>query len=72
MAVILKDENDKELFRKDLQKNTLDAFFRSNEEWHKIWVEYNGPLPYKWIVWPYSEKHGWTEYREGLIANAQS
>lgn len=72
MAVILKDGNDQELFRKDLQKNELDAFFRSGEEWHKIWVEYNGPLPHKWIVWPYSEKHGWTEYREGLIANAQS
>ena len=72
MAVILKDENDQELFRKDLQKNTLDTFFRSGEEWHKIWVEYNGPLPHKWIVWPHSEKHGWTEYREGLIANAQS
>lgn len=72
VAIILHDKEGKELYRKDLNRNEVNAFFNGNEEWWKIWVEYNGPFPYKWIVWPHSEKEGWVEYREGIIANMVS
>ena len=72
VAVILHDEMGNELYRKDQTKEQVTGFLNGTEEWWKVWVEYNGPLPYKWIVWPYSESQQWVEYKEGYLHNVQS
>ena len=72
IAIILHDRQGKELYRKDLSKEEVLNYRASLDGWWKVWVEYTGPLPHKWIVWPHSEKDGWVEYREGVIANTVS
>lgn len=72
IATILHDKQGNELFRKDYNKDEITKYLNSGDEWWKMWIEYNGPFPHKWIVWPYSEKEGWVEYREGLLENVQS
>ena len=72
IAIILHDKQGKELYRRDITEELIKGYRASQDGWWKIWVEYNGPIPHKWIVWPHSKKKGWVEYREGILADVQS
>lgn len=67
IAVILQDKSGKELYRRDLTEDNIKGYRAAEDGWWKIWVEYNGPIPYKWIIWPHSKEEGWIEYREGIL-----
>lgn len=63
-AVIFQDETGQDLYRKDADRDevtNLKNSARNNNGWINLWREYNGPVPYKWIVWPYSSTKGWCE-----------
>ena len=51
IAVILKDEHNRDLFRRDFDSNEIKEL--TNGEWINIWVEANvAHKPAEWIVWP--------------------
>jgi glycosyltransferase involved in cell wall biosynthesis len=67
-AVIFSDENGKELFRKDCDKNELTGYLKSNNDLMNIWREFDSiTKPSEWIVWAHSEKSGWAERITGKI-----
>jgi hypothetical protein len=61
-AVIYEDKNGIALHRRDEQNVSI-----LNQPHITIWEEYQGPRPYKWIVWPYSKSKGWVDKIETII-----
>lgn len=50
-AVILKDEHNRDLFRRDFNSNEIKEL--TNGDWTNLWVEANvAHKPAEWIVWP--------------------
>jgi hypothetical protein len=69
-VVAFHDENGEDLFRKDCDKKEVENLLlasKNNDGWINIWREYNGPVPNKWIVWPYSASKGWCDRIEGAL-----
>ncbi len=67
-AVIFSDENGKELFRKDCDRNELEGHLKSNNNLMNIWREFDSiTKPNEWIVWAHSETAGWVERITGKI-----
>jgi hypothetical protein len=66
-AVIFEDENGNLISRKDADKEEIKRLKSDPEGYCKIWREYYGPNPHKYIVWPYSTEHGWCEKIERNI-----
>ena len=60
-AIIFEDENGNTLSRKDADVEEIKRLKNDPEGYCKIWREYYGPNPHKYIVWPYSTEHGWCE-----------
>jgi len=58
-ALIFEDEKNKEIYRKDIDKNELYNFLNGTEHSFTVWREYNGPKPDHWVLWPYSKSKGW-------------
>ena len=58
-AAIFEDEKGNQLWREDVQADTVNGWL--NQEHIILWKEYNGPKPYKWIVWPHSKSKGWVD-----------
>lgn len=40
---------------------------KSDNNWIRLWKEYTGEKPDKWIVWPHSEADGWCERVEQIL-----
>lgn len=68
-VVAFHDENGQDLFRKDADKAEITQLLNIDGEWINIWRQYTGPVPHKWIVWPYSTSKGWLDRIEGLLTN---
>ena len=67
-AVIFEDEEKKSLFRQDLSADDLKTLKDEADNFYKIWRTFNYTRrPYKYIVWPFSEKHGWCDRIEDVI-----
>lgn len=68
IAVIFEDSNGKSLHRQDIVGNEL-APLKDHDNFYKIWrtFTYTDQKPYKYIVWPFSEKHGWCNKIEEII-----
>lgn len=68
VAVIFEDKDGVEVHRKDIQENELKTL-KDEDSFYKIWrtFDYSDKKPYKYIVWPYSEKHLWCPRIENLI-----
>ena len=65
-CVIFKDKDDKDIYRKDADKNEIMSL--SRDDYYKIWREFNTErLPAKWVVWPHSIFKGWCEKIEGSL-----
>ena len=61
-AVILKDENDKELYREDLNESQLIGLFYNSSDVLNIWIQTQTKiLPKTWIIWPYKKNYGWDQ-----------
>jgi hypothetical protein len=60
-AVIFEDKDGNLISRKDADKEEIKRLKSDSEGYCKIWREYYGPNPHKYIVWPYSTEHGWCE-----------
>ena len=60
-AVIFEDKDGNLISRKDADKEEIKRLKNDSEGYCKIWREYYGPNPHKYIVWPYSTEHGWCE-----------
>ncbi|AWW00837.1 hypothetical protein DJ013_07525 [Arcticibacterium luteifluviistationis] len=67
LVVAFLDENGADLYRKDADREELKGVLSSKGEWVNIWRKYNGPLPSKWLVWPYSTSKGWCDRIEGKL-----
>lgn len=61
-AVILKDANDQELYREDLNESQLISLFYSSSDIMNIWIQIQTKIqPKTWIVWPYKKNYGWDQ-----------
>lgn len=59
---VFKDKNNKDLFRKDLDKTEIDALMRMdpNDKFIHIWREFHCETkPDKWTIWPHSVSKNW-------------
>ena len=67
-AVAFEDENGVELYRKDADKNEILSMKNDPDGYCKVWRTFETTTrPYKWIVWPQSENHGWSDKIEGTL-----
>jgi len=69
-AVVFEDKNGNEIYRKDASSSeivSLKKSSESNNKWINLWREYNGPLPYQWVVWPYSKSKEWCNKLTGKL-----
>ena len=63
------DINGNSLYRQDVPKDEIKSIKDQTDNFYKIWRTFNfgTTKPYKYIVWPYSEKHGWCARIEDII-----
>ena len=63
-AVAFLDENSKDMYRQDCDKNEIQALFNQipNDQFIHIWRDFEGTQkPKSWRVWPHSESKGWLD-----------
>lgn len=66
-CVAFKDENDKEIYRQDANKEEIDKILKQNDK-YQIWRSFeNKSVPFSWVVWPHSVSDGWLEPIRGRI-----
>ena len=53
--------------RQDANKDEVTTLMSTNDDWVKIWREFHGRKPDKWVVWPHSESIGWCERTETIL-----
>jgi|TARA_R110000787_G_scaffold70013_9_gene155653 hypothetical protein len=58
-ALIFENEQNKEIYRQDINKEELDAHLKGPIDSFTVWREYNGYKPHHWVMWPHSEAKGW-------------
>lgn len=67
--VAFRDENHKELYRKDADKLEIGELMGASGLWCNIWRELATQLrPTEWLVWPHSEAKGWCDLIQGDVA----
>lgn len=64
-AIIFEDGQGNQLWREDAQEPTVRGW--KQQKHITLWKEYNGPKPYKWIVWPHSKSQGWVDKIEVVL-----
>jgi len=66
-ALILEDKDNNQLYRDDLNKETIYNLINGPHESIDVSIEYNGPTPHQWVLWPYSSSNGWSDKRVAKI-----
>ena len=67
-AVAFEDENGNELHREDALPDEIKRMMTDPDKFCRLWRNFNTVTrPYKWIVWPHSEKEGWVNRMEGTL-----
>jgi hypothetical protein len=67
-VVAYHDEQDNTIFRQDCGISEIKQLKSSNEEYYKIWREFQTTKqPRKWVVWPYSKSKGWCDKIEKIL-----
>ncbi|WP_341226054.1 GlcNAc-transferase family protein [uncultured Arcticibacterium sp.] len=61
LVVAFLDEKGADIYRKDADKDEIKELFNTTGEWLNIWRKYTGPVPSKWLIWPYSTSKGWCD-----------
>ncbi len=69
IAVIFENATGGTLNREDIQGSEYGKLLDEHDNFYKIWrtFTYVGEKPYKYIVWPFSEKHGWCDRIEDVL-----
>jgi len=71
-AVAFEDEEGEEIHRSDADKNEIKKMMTDPDRFCRLWRSFNTvKRPYKWIVWPHSEKEGWVNRMEGVLYEKQ-
>ncbi len=60
-ALVFENHENKELYRKDIDKQELQRFMNGPDHNFTVWREYNGYKPNHWVLWPFSTSKGWLE-----------
>ena len=67
-AVAFEDELGNEIHREDANSGEIKRMMTDPDKFCRLWRSFNTVLrPYKWIVWPHSEKEGWVNRMEGTL-----
>lgn len=67
-CVVFKDENDKDLYRLDADKNEIGRLLKDPAGYCRLWREFNCDVyPKKYVVWPHSVSKGWCNIIERNI-----
>jgi hypothetical protein len=67
-AVAFEDENGVEVYREDVYPDEIKRMMTDPDRWCRLWRSFNTvSRPYKWIVWPHSQKEGWVNRMEGTL-----
>lgn len=62
-AFIFEDKDGKSLYREDMEGDHFNKMVKNNKEGaaFTVWKKYSGPKPHNIIIWPHSEKNGWSD-----------
>ncbi|MEY4571772.1 MAG: hypothetical protein RLZ10_983 [Bacteroidota bacterium] len=67
-AVTFNNQNGKEIYRKDADKNEINRLMSDKDGYYKIWREFNTSVkPSYWVVWAHSISKGWCERITGNL-----
>ena len=67
-AVAFEDEEGNEIHRDDAGADEIKRMMTDPDRFCRLWRSFNTvSRPYKWIVWPHSEKEGWVNRMEGTL-----
>jgi len=67
-AVAFEDESGNEIYRDDAGADEIKRMMTDPDRFCRLWRSFNTiSRPYKWIVWPHSEKEGWVNRMEGVL-----
>jgi hypothetical protein len=69
-AVIFEDEDGKAVYRQDADRNEINQLKETHKDadFYNVWRTFNYKgVPYKWVIWPFSAKHGWGNKIEGIL-----
>lgn len=70
-AVIFEAEDGSEIYRQDAQVDEIERMKNDPDGYYKVWREFHYiGIPYKWVVWTYSQSKGWCERLEGYLPQA--
>lgn len=67
-ALSIHDEQDTEIFRRDIQEDEIRRMKTDPDQYCKVWVQfhYKGK-PARWKIWLHSKSKDWTEQLEGSL-----
>jgi len=73
-VVSFEEEDGTVVYRQDADKNEVIRLIEASKEdkWIRLWREYTGRMPYKWVVWPHSVSKGWCERIETILSQTIS
>lgn len=67
-VVAFHSENDETIYRKDADKNEINAIMNDPDGYGKVWREFQTTIqPKYWVVWPYSASKGWCDRITGQL-----
>lgn len=57
------------VYRQDADANEVRNLINGSksDNWIRLWREYTGRMPDKWVVWPHSVSKGWCDRVEGIL-----
>jgi hypothetical protein len=72
-CVAFKDNEGKDVYRRDADRAEIDRMFNDPDKYCKVWREFNAEeMPRSWIVWPHSVSKGWADPITGQIGDRPS
>jgi len=69
-VISFEEEDGTVIYREDADEKEIKQILRSNtedSEWYQIWRTYQGPKPFKCVVWQHSKSGGWGNRIEKTI-----
>jgi len=68
IAVIFEDETGTSINRQDIDRSNIKSLLDQSDRFYRIWRTFEYTIkPHKYIIWPFSEQHGWCTRIEDVI-----